>query len=132
MLATNRMRSPIGPILVLLGLATVVVLALVLFQTIGVRDELATTREEVARLRTQVEGLERGVPMSELSMRLGELENEVREWVVAFSGDLETDDSPAGGSTDSQRILDRLEQLLDEIEALDRRIDEICENVPVC
>jgi len=34
------MRSPIGPIMVILGLATTLILVLVLLQTIGLRGDL--------------------------------------------------------------------------------------------
>ncbi len=45
------MRSPIGPILILLGLATTVVLVLVLFQSIGLRSDLERARADVASLQ---------------------------------------------------------------------------------
>ena len=56
------MRSPIGPILILLGLATTVVL--VLFQSIGLRSDLERARADVASLRTEVEAQEAGVTLS--------------------------------------------------------------------
>ena len=130
------MRSATGPILVILALATAVVLVLVLLQTIGLRGELQASREEVDALQAQVDGLERGVPMSELSMRMTELENDIRGWVVAFSSDVPGTDgdpsSPAGGTSADEELLDRVDQVLTRIAALDRRIDEICEGVPVC
>src|SRR4028119_2086740 len=94
------MRSATGPILIVLSLATAVVLVLVLLQTIGLRNDLNTTREQVATLESQVQGMGRGVPLSELSMRMSELENNLRDWVVAFAGDVPPDgdpSSPAGG-----------------------------------
>jgi len=60
------MRSPIGPILILLGLATTVVLVLVLFQSIGLRSDLERSRADVASLRTEVEAQEAGVTNDEL------------------------------------------------------------------
>jgi hypothetical protein len=128
------MRSPIGPALIILNLAIAVVLVLVLLQTTGLRGDLDRAREEVVTLRGQLETFERGVPMSELSMRLAELENNVRDWVVAFSADVPTGDggsSPAGGAS-TAAMLDRLDEVLDRIDALDARVDEICSNVPVC
>src|SRR5687767_970740 len=123
------MRSATGPALVVIGLGVAVVLVLVLLQTIGLRGDLQASREEVDTLQAQVEGLERGVPMSELSMRMAELENDIRDWVVAFSSDVPSSSgdpsSPAGGASSEDEVLAR-------IEALDRRIDEICEGVPVC
>ena len=128
------MRSPVGPALIILSLATAVVLVLVLLQTTGLRGDLDRARTEVVTLREQVEGLERGVPMSELSMRLAELENDIEAWVVAFSSDVTPGDAttPAGGAEAGREILDRLDEVLRRINALDDRVDEICENVPVC
>ena len=85
-------------------------------------------------LREQVETFERGVPMSELSMRLAELENDIEEWVVAFSADTVPGDgsTPAGGSASMSDVLDRLDDVLARINDLDDRVDEICQNVPVC
>ncbi|MDQ3148878.1 MAG: hypothetical protein M3Q38_02995 [Chloroflexota bacterium] len=129
------MRSPTGPILIILGLVTSVVLVLVLLQTIGLLGELVAARGEVGVLRTQVEDLDRGVPMSELSMELAELENDIRDWVVAFGNDVPSDGdpaSPAGGANADAEVLDRLDDVLARIDDLDARIDEICANVPVC
>ena len=128
------MRSPIGPALIILSLATTVVLVLVLLQTTGLRGDLDRARAEVVTLREQVETLERGVPMSELSMRLAELENDIQEWVVAFSSDTAPGDgsTPAGGSASIRAVLDRLDDVLARINDLDDRVDEICQNVPVC
>ena len=128
------MRSPIGPALIILSLATAVVLALVLLQTIGLRGDLDRARTEIVTLREQVEGFERGVPMSELSMRLSELENDIEEWVIAFSADTAPGDgsTPAGGSVGADEVLDRIDDVLARINDLDERIDEICGGVPVC
>lgn len=129
------MRSPIGPVLVLLSLATILVLVLILFQTNGLREELDRARAEVVTLREQVEGLERGVPISELSMRLAELENDIQAWVVAFGEDVTPGTGSASGSGDTasnREVLARLDDVLDRIDELDARVDEICGNVPVC
>jgi len=128
------MRSPVGPALIILSLAIAVVLVLVLLQTTGLRGDLDRARTEVVTLREQVEGLERGVPMSELSLRLAELENDIEAWVVAFSSDATPGDAttPAGGAEAGREILDRLDEVLRRVNALDDRVDEICENVPVC
>ena len=128
------MRSTTGPVLAVLGLAGGVILALLLLQTIGLRGDLAAARDEVVALQAQVDGLERGVPMSELSMRMAELENDIQDWVVAFGGEVPSggDSSPAGGTVTNAEILDRLDEVIAGIEALDARIDQICEGVPVC
>jgi hypothetical protein len=129
------MRSPTGPVLIGMGLATIVVLALMLLQIVGLRGDLDAAREEVVSLTTQVDGLERGVPISELSMRLAELENDIRDWVVAFSSDVPAGGdptTPAGGTVTNAELLDRIDDVLARIDDLDARIDEICDNVPVC
>lgn len=130
------MRSPLGPVLVFMGVGTIVVLVLVLFQLMGLRDDLRAARAQVTALEDRVGGLERGVPLSELSMRLGELEGNIREWVVAFGGGQPetTDDSPAGGpdAGTSDELLERMDRVLEAIQALDDRVDQICEGVPVC
>lgn len=128
------MRSSTGPILVILNLATAVILVLVLLQTTGLRGELDAARSDLATLRTEVGSMERGVPMSELSMRLAELENDIESWVIAFGNDTVPGDtsSPAGGGDPQEEILERLTELLRRINALDDRVDEICGNVPVC
>ena len=128
------MRSPIGPALIILSLATAVILVLVLLQTTGLRGDLDRARAEVVTLREQVETFERGVPMSELSIRLAELENDIQEWVVAFSSDTTPGDgsTPAGGDASIDDVLDRLDDVLARINDLDDRVDEICQNVPVC
>ncbi len=127
------MRSPIGPVLVLLGLATTVVLVLLLFQTIGLRSDLERTRAEVGTLRAEVAAQEEGVTDDRLRQRLDELESGIRDWLIATGVDgPATDGSPAGGGTDADLMLDRLDEILERIDALDARLDEICENVPVC
>jgi hypothetical protein len=129
------MRSPTGPVLIGMGLATIVVLALLLLQIVGLRGDLDAARQEVVSLTTQVDGLERGVPISELSMRLAELENDIRDWVVAFSSDVPADGdptSPAGGTVTNAELLNRIDDVLARIDDLDARIDEICDSVPVC
>lgn len=126
------MRSPIGPVLVLLGLATTVVLVLVLFQTIGLRSDLERAQVEVAELRTQVASQESGVTDEELVRRLDELESGIQDWLIASGADGGFEDSPAGGATDRDALMERLDQILDRITALDDRVDEICDGVPVC
>ena len=134
------MRSPIGPVLILLGLATTVVLVLLLFQTIGLRSDLDTARSEVAELRTQIESQDAGLTDEDLVGRLDELEAGIRDWLIATGADGGFDGTPAGGGngngagdgdSDSE-VLDRLDQILERVNALDDRIDQICEGVPVC
>ena len=81
------MRSPIGPVLILLGLTTTVVLVLVLFQTIGLRTDLDAAREEVATLRSEVETQDGGVTSVELARDLDELESNLRDWLIATGAD---------------------------------------------
>lgn len=130
------MRSPIGPVLILLGLATTVVLVLLLFQTIGLRDDLDRAREQVAGLQTQVETQEAGVTQAELRRELDELRSWTRDWLIATDvagsppgGSVGT---PAGGNAAFGDLVQRLDQVLERIEDLNDRVDQICEGVPVC
>jgi len=118
------MRSPLGPILVLSGLATVVVLVLLLFQSLGLRSDLESARAEIAELRTTVENLESDVSNADVVSRLDELEVEIRDLLPTGGGS----GSP-GGDAD---VSDRLDEILAGIEALESRVDEICDNIPVC
>ncbi|HJP71105.1 MAG TPA: hypothetical protein VJ975_05245 [Candidatus Limnocylindria bacterium] len=128
------MRSPIGPMLVVLGLATVVVLVLVLFQSIGLRSDLDATRAELETLRGAVESREEGVSEEDLVARLDELEAGIRDWLIATGADGGFDETPggSGGSTGEATVADRLDEILERIDALNDRIDEICDGVPVC
>lgn len=132
------MRSPIGPILVILGLATTLVLVLVLFQAIGLRGDLEALRSDAAELRADVAALagnEPEVTRDELERQLGILESGIRDWLIATGSDGFDPDATPGtggqGGTDDE-VLDRLDLVLQRIEALDSRLDEICEGVPVC
>jgi len=118
------MRSPIGPILVLSGLATIVVLVLLLFQNLGMRSDLESARAEVVELRTAVENLESGVSNSDLVSRLDELETEIRDMLPTGGG--------VGTPGSDSDVADRLDEIMAGIEALDARVDEICDNIPVC
>ena len=128
------MRSPIGGILVIIGLTTVAVLVLVLLQSISLRDDLRQARDEVSTLQARVDTLETVAP-GDLRRELDGLEAEMRDLLTATGADggLGTDPGqPAGGSTTADEILDRLDEVLASVEALDRRVDQICEGVPVC
>jgi hypothetical protein len=125
------MRSPIGPILVLFGLATVVVLVLVLFQTIGLRGDLDVVQSELDTLRTAVESRDEAVSEEDLVARLDELEAGIRDSLVATGADGGVDETP-GGSPDDTTVTDRLDEILERIESLNDRIDQICDGVPVC
>ena len=126
------MRSPIGPVLVLIGLATTVVLVLVLFQNFGLRSDLESVREELGVLRSEVEATESGVTDEELVGRLDELEAGIRDWLISTGADGGFDESPAGSAPPQDEVLDRLDEVLARINDLDARVDEICEGVPVC
>ena len=128
------MRSPIGPILVILGLATTAVLVLLLLQSMSLRDDLRQARDEVSALQARVDTIETVAP-DDLRRELAELESGIRDWLIATGADggFETDPGqPAGGATTADEILDRIDDVLARITALDRRVDEICEGVPVC
>ena len=124
------MRSPTGPILVILGLASTVLIVLLFVQSIGLRDDIDAARAELASLRSADEmpmpADELRAALDDLSARLDELETS------AGVGNGPTDpEQPAGGGDDGA-IADRLEEILERIEALDARVDEVCDNVPVC
>jgi hypothetical protein len=128
------MRSPLGPVLVILGLATTLVLVLVLFQAIALRGDLERLRADATDLRADVAALadaEPEVTRAELERQLGLLEADVRDLIEA--GGSSGNPSPqAGGQRDDDEVLDRLDLVLQRIEALDSRLDDICEGVPVC
>lgn len=130
------MRSPIAPILVLLGLATTVVLVLLLFGVMGLGSELERTRAELRTLQTEVQGIETGVDDAQLTRRLDELERSIRDWLIATGADGGfTDGSPAGSGGSGETaadVEDRLDEIIRRLQALDDRIDELCEGVPVC
>ena len=135
------MRSPLGPILVLLGLASTLVVVLLLFQVIGLRGDLDRAEERLATLQAEVEAQDPGVTATELRRELDELRTWTRDWMIATqpgSGGGGSVGTPAGsggrGGNDegNAAVLRRIDQVLERIDALDARIDEICEGVPVC
>jgi hypothetical protein len=133
------MRSPIGPILILLGLGTAVVLVLLLVQTMGMRAELERARADLAAVQAQVEAQEDPMTTADLTRGLDDLESSMRDWLIATGADggFEGDPSqPAGGSgsgdSSGDEVLERLDEVLERITALDQRVDEICDGVPVC
>ncbi len=123
------MRSPIGPVLVIVGLATTVVLVLLLFQNLSIRSDLEAARAEVAELTTAVESMEPDLTDLDLDRQLGQLEVKIRDWLVSNGAD---GGSPGTDPGAGAAIAERLDEIIDQIEALDARLDEICENVPVC
>ena len=126
------MRAPLGPVLVITGLATTLVLVLVLFQTIGLRDDLDRIDERLATLAEEIE-VQEPVARGELQRTLNDLESRLRAWMRENIADARPGASPGSGSAgDAGEILDRLDEVLERLEALDERIDEICEGVPVC
>jgi len=132
------MRSPFGPVLVILGLATTLVLVLVLFQAIGLRGDLERVRADAADLRADVAALaavEPEVDRDELERQLGILESAIRDWLIATGADgFDADASPAGtGQQGSNReVLERIDDVMAQLEALNDRLEQICEGVPVC
>jgi len=128
------MRSAIGPILVVLGLGTTVVLVLLLLRVNGLRSDLEAARDEVTALQAQVDAQESGVTTEELQRELDTLQAGLRDWLIATGADggFDGDSSqPAGGGTASE-ILERMDEVLERITALDERVTDICEGVPVC
>ena len=130
------MRSPIGPFLVVLGLASTLLVVLLLVQVIGLRSDLDRAEERVATLQASVEAQEAGVTAAELRRELDELRTWTRDWLIATERGTATGDvgTPAGGDdgADDDAVVRRIDLVLERIDALDARIDEICEGVPVC
>lgn len=125
------MRSPIGPILVVLGLGTTVVLVLLLLQVNGLRSDLENARSDVSALQARIETQPTGVTAEELQRELDTLQEELRDALAAGGGDTGDPSQPAGGGTTGQ-LVDRLDEVLDRITALDERVSDICDGVPVC
>lgn len=137
------MRSPIGPFLVVLGLATTVVVVLLLVQVIGLRGDLERAEGRVATLQAEIEAQDPGVTPEALRREIDELKSWTRSWLIATQPGPGggTVGQPAGGASgsgsdgddgDTAVLLRRLDLVLERIEALDARVDEICEGVPVC
>lgn len=133
------MRSPIGPFLVVLGLVGVLLVVLLLFQVIGLRDELGRAEERVASLQSRVEAQEPGVTATELRREIDELQTWTRDWLIATErgsggGDVGTPAGDGGDAEDADytALVRRIDLVLERIEALDARVDQICEGVPVC
>lgn len=128
------MRSPIGPILVVLGLGTTVVLVLLLLQVNGLRSDLEAARDQVSSLQAQVDAQDPGVTTRELQRELDTLQAGIRDWLIATGADggfADDPSQPAGGGSASE-MLERLDEVLDRITALDERVSDICDGVPVC
>jgi hypothetical protein len=125
------MRSPIGPILVVLGLGTTVVLVLLLLQVNGLRSDLEAARGDVSALHAQVDAQQSGVTAEELERELETLESDLRDALASGGTGIGDPSQPAGGGS-AIELLDRLDEVLDRITALDRRVSDICEGVPVC
>ena len=126
------MRSPLGPALLIIGLATILVLVLVIFQVIGLGTDAARIGEELDALRAEVAAIEPGIDRDELERQLGITESALRDWLIATGADgFDADATPNAGSDDGD-VNDRLDEILDRLEALDRRLDQICEGVPIC
>jgi hypothetical protein len=125
------MRSFIGPAAVVVGLAMTVVLVLILFVNLGTRSDIEATRGEIAALRASVEAMDPGVTADELEQQLMELEDGIRNLLIATGGDGGLI-GPSGADGSGTAIVERLDDILERIDALDARIDEICGNVPVC
>ena len=138
------MRSGAAGWLIGLNVLLLVALALLIVQTVQLRGDLNAAREELTDMRTTVSELERGVPVSEVAQRFDAVERELRQLALvvgtpdptsapgASPGTAESDGSEGGDGASSAAVVAQLEEVLDAIEALDNRVDEICRNVPVC
>ena len=128
------MRSSHAFALVVVGAALAAVLVLVVVQSLSLRDELRRARDEVAALQARVETIET-ISSADLRRELEVLESGIRDWLIATGADGGFDADPsqtAGGTSSADEILERLDDVLARINALDQRVEEICEGVPVC
>ena len=128
------MRSPLVPAILVIGIVTVAVVVLLVAQSMSLRDELQQARDEVAALQARVELIDTVSPDA-LRRELEELESGIRDWLIATGADggFETDPGePGGGSPTADQIMARIDEVLVRITALDQRVEEICEGVPVC
>ncbi len=114
------MRSPIVPLLVALNLLTVVLLAVLVFQSIA-------TRSELEQLHRQVAAAENGIGSGELALALGDLENRIKDWLQASGAGSPLGTSASPGSQDA-----RIAEILDILHRLESQLDQICQGVPVC
>lgn len=134
------MRSPVAPILAVAALAAVVVLAVAAWGVLGMRGDLDRVRSEVtsvasavASLEAQVAEVEPGVDEETLQRSVDALESSLRDWLIATGNDgFDPDGGSAGDGATASEILDRLDDVLGRLRALEERLDEICEGVPVC
>jgi hypothetical protein len=123
----------VAAVLIGLNLVTLLAVGVLLFRSVSLDNRLAEAELAVRDLEAEVASLERGVPLSELSLRMAELENELQEWVLAFSADVDTDGGgTAATPTDPGAVLQRINEVQRDIDRLHERLDEICESVPVC
>ena len=111
------MRSPIVPLLVALNLLTLVLLAVLVVQSIATRTELDQLHREVA-------AAESGIGSGDLALALGDLENRIKEWLLATGAG-----SPLGSPAPADA---RIDEILATLRRLEARVDQICEGVPVC
>lgn len=126
------MRSPLGPVLAILGLATILVVVLLIFQNFALREDLERANTQLAAIQSDVAAMEPGVDRDELQRQLGILESGIRDWLIATGADGFDPDASPGAPGGGDEVMDRLDEVLDRLDALDARLDEICESVPVC
>lgn len=114
------MRSPIVPLLVALNLLTLVLLAVLVVQSIATRTELDQLHREVA-------AAESGIGSGDLALALGDLENRIKDWLLATGAG-----SPLGSAASPAPADARIDEILATLRRLEARVDQICEGVPVC
>lgn len=124
--------------MIVLGLATTLVLVLLLFQVLGLRGDMQRAEERAVALRAQIEAQEPGVTADELEVQIDRIEAELAELGSRLStggtgSDVGTPAGEArGDDVDYATLVRRIDLVLERIDALDERVDEICESVPVC
>jgi hypothetical protein len=112
------MRSPIVPLLLALNLLTLVCCWRCSWCSRSPRST------ELDQLHREVAAAESGIGSGDLAVALGDLENQIKEWLLATGAG-----SPLGSAEPADA---RIDEILATLRRLETRLDQICEGIPVC